>query len=146
MQISNLQKLGLLGVLGLGIFIMGFAIARIIVTNKQGQHPEISWLALWSSIESSVAVIVCRLASFKTLFTAQKQQGSRQTYSQQGSKRGKIGSSAGRTLGSTAGRSRAKSIPLMSVRTAAPGDAQEAWMDDSSSQQEVLGDPLIHAK
>jgi hypothetical protein len=37
------------------------------VTNTDKVHPEISWLALWSSIEASVAVIVACLASFKVL-------------------------------------------------------------------------------
>ena len=45
------------------------SIVRIIVTNTDGVHPEVSWLALWSSIESSVAVIVACLVSFKALLT-----------------------------------------------------------------------------
>jgi hypothetical protein len=64
-------KFGLFVVLSLSVFIIGVAVARIIVTDTQGVHPEISWLALWSAVESSVAVFVCCLASFKAFFKSQ---------------------------------------------------------------------------
>lgn len=66
---STSQKIGLCGVLGLGAIIVVFSVIRIIVTNTTGRQPEVSWLALWSSIESSVAVIVACLASFKVLLS-----------------------------------------------------------------------------
>lgn len=68
-RISLKQKIGLYSVLCLGVVIIVFSIVRIIVTNAEGIQPEVSWLALWSSIESSVAVIVACLASFKALLT-----------------------------------------------------------------------------
>lgn len=52
-------------VVGLGIIIVVFAVIRIIVTNTTGTHPEVIWLALWSAIETSVAVIIICLTSFK---------------------------------------------------------------------------------
>ncbi|KAK5740537.1 hypothetical protein LTR17_004574 [Elasticomyces elasticus] len=144
-QISALQKIALICVLGLGVIIIGFAVARIIVTDAQGVHPEISWLALWSSIESSVAVIVCCLASFKALFTAQQRQGSsRRPYHSQGStaRRG-IGKNVSATNYDDLripASSRSKSIPLTSVKSAGRDTGHEQWMDDSSSQMEILGD------
>lgn len=68
-NISLKQKLGLYAVLCLGVVIIVFSVVRIIVTNVDGVHPEVSWLAMWSSIESSVAVIVACLASFKAILT-----------------------------------------------------------------------------
>jgi hypothetical protein len=38
-------------------------------------QPEISWLALWSAIESSIAVIVACLASFKVLLSSKRGTG-----------------------------------------------------------------------
>ena len=75
LKMSLSQKLGLSGVLGLGVIIIIFSVIRIIVTNTAGRQPEISWLALWSSIESSVAVIVACLASFKVLLNSRKGSG-----------------------------------------------------------------------
>ncbi len=72
LKMSLSQKLGLCAVLGLGVIIIVFSVVRIIVTNTIGRQPEITWLALWSSIESSVAVIVACLASFKVLFSANR--------------------------------------------------------------------------
>lgn len=59
-------------VLTVGVIIIAFSIARILVTDKHRKHPEITWLALWSSIESSVAVIVACMVSFKTLLSEQR--------------------------------------------------------------------------
>ena len=66
-RISLKQKLGLYSALCLGAVIIVFSVVRIIVTNTDGIHPEVSWLALWSVIESSVAVFVACLTSFKAL-------------------------------------------------------------------------------
>lgn len=54
-----------------GIVTMVFAAVRVAVMQTEGgkQHPEISWLALWSGIESSVAVSVACMTSFRVLFT-----------------------------------------------------------------------------
>lgn len=72
LKMSLQQKIGLVAVLSLGVIIIIFSVIRIIVTNTVGQQPEISWLALWSSIESSIAVIVACLASFKVLLSSKK--------------------------------------------------------------------------
>jgi hypothetical protein len=83
-RVSKKQKFGLFVVLSLSVFIIGVAAARIIVTDTQGVHPEISWLALWSAVESSVAVIVCCLVSFKALFKGQHASAGSQPYHAQG--------------------------------------------------------------
>jgi hypothetical protein len=83
-RIPNKQKFGLFVVPSLSVFIIGVAAARVIVTDTQGVHPEISWLALWSAVESSVAVIVCCLVSFKALFKGQHASTGSQPYHAQG--------------------------------------------------------------
>ena len=66
------QKLALGGIFSLGVIIMVFAVIRIVVTNRDNTHPEVSWLNLWSQIEASVAVIISSLAPFKSFFTTRK--------------------------------------------------------------------------
>jgi hypothetical protein len=83
-RVSNKQKFGLFVVPSLIVFIIGVAAARIIVTDTQGVHPEISWLASWSAVESSVTVIVCCLVSFKALFKEQHASAGSQPYHAQG--------------------------------------------------------------
>jgi hypothetical protein len=83
-RVSNKQKFGLFVVPSLSVFIIGVAAARIIATDTQGVHPEISWLASWSAVESSVAVIVCCLVSFKALFKGQHASTGSPPYHSQG--------------------------------------------------------------
>lgn len=59
------RKLAIGSVVGVGVFIIIFAIIRIIVTNTQNTSPEPVWLELWSAIETSVAVTVISLTSLK---------------------------------------------------------------------------------
>lgn len=74
LQMSRGQKVALVAVLSLGGIIPVFSIVRVVVTSDTRKLAvEISWLALWSAIESSVAVMVACLASFRVLFTQQKQ-------------------------------------------------------------------------
>ena len=106
MRISLKQKLGLYFALSLGVVIIVFSVVRIIVTNTDGVHPEVSWLALWSVIESSVAVVVACLASFKTLLVDRQR-------SQTGHRSGGNGGSyqryaAGKDFGSGQSESRSK--------------------------------------
>lgn len=64
-KLSRKEKLAIGSIVGLGIIIVVFAVIRIIVTNTTGTHPEVIWLALWSAIETSVAVVIVCLTSFK---------------------------------------------------------------------------------
>lgn len=122
-RVSKKQKVGLFVVLSLGVFIIGVAIARIIVTDTQGVHPEISWLALWSTVESSVAVIVCCLASFKALFRIQRVSSRSQPYYAQGC--GTVGSQG-------------RGVVLTTIE--ARDDVRDRGEFDTSSQVEILKD------
>lgn len=124
-RLSAKRKLGLFVVLGLGVFIIGVAIARIIVTDTQSVHPEISWLALWSAVESSVAVIVCCLASFKALFKAQHANSHCQPYHAQG--------------GGTAS-SRGGTIVLTPIKAGDDVVVRGSGEFDTSSQVDILKD------
>ncbi|KAK9771363.1 putative Integral membrane protein [Seiridium cardinale] len=84
LKMSAAQKLGLVGVLSLGIIVTAFSVIRIIVTNTVARQPEISWLALWSSIESSIAVMVACLSSFKVLLTHKKKSSRSPHYGSEG--------------------------------------------------------------
>ena len=64
-QKSRKEKLAIGSVVGLGVFIIVFAIIRVIVTNTANTSPEPIWLEMWSAIETSVAVIVISLTSLK---------------------------------------------------------------------------------
>jgi hypothetical protein len=75
LQMSISQKIGLCGILGLGATIVVFSVIRVTVTNTTGQQAEISWLALWSSVESCVVIIIACLASFKVLFVSRRGTG-----------------------------------------------------------------------
>ncbi|KXJ97313.1 hypothetical protein Micbo1qcDRAFT_171014 [Microdochium bolleyi] len=67
LQMSVRQKISLVAVLALGCIVAVFSVVRIAVTYTTTTLPELTWLALWSSTESSVAVMVACLPSFKVL-------------------------------------------------------------------------------
>jgi hypothetical protein len=131
-KVSTKQKFGLYAVLSLGLLIIGVAIARVIVTDTQGVHPEISWLALWSVVESSVAVFICCLASFKAMFTAQNPGTEFRTYH-------------AHAYGTDRDRREAVSfhgggepIILSHIETGRRRAMRDSWDCDSSSQVEIL--------
>lgn len=64
-QKSRKEKLAIGSVVGLGVFVILFAIIRVIVTNTANTSPEPIWLEMWSAIETSVAVTVISLTSLK---------------------------------------------------------------------------------
>jgi hypothetical protein len=111
------------------VFIIGVAIARVIVTDTQGVHPEISWLALWSVVESSVAVLVCCLASFKAMTKVQHDRPRSRTYH----------AHAYGTDRETARSNQHGGVALMPVKTSRSVIVRESWDCDSSSQVEILG-------
>jgi hypothetical protein len=75
------QKLGLGAVLCLGVITVVFSAIRVIVTLPGSTlHPEISWLASFSALESGVAVVVVCLTSFRVLVTQTRQGSSRRGY------------------------------------------------------------------
>ena len=101
-QLPWQEKSALAGIFSLGIIIMLFAIIRIAVTNQHNSHPETSWLNLWSQIEASVAVVVCSLAPFRSIFTHRKKNKSYQ-YDDSGPRRHTPNAMpSGRSIGQTA--------------------------------------------
>lgn len=142
--ISMRQKVGLFSVLSLGLLVIAFSIARIVVTDTQGIHPEISWLALWSAAESSVAVMVCCLASFKTLYTAQRT-GSTTRQRSTGGSSGRIGdnshSSARRGFQLEAlDPYHGRSVVLTSINAVESTTTREPKKKPSTSQFAILDD------
>jgi hypothetical protein len=130
-KVSTKQKFGLYAVLSLGVFIIGVAIARVIVTDTQGVHPEISWLALWSVVESSVAVLICCLASFKAMFTAQNPGTEFRTYHAHAYGTDRDRREAVSSHGDEA-------IILSHIETGRRRAVRDSWDCDSSSQVEIL--------
>jgi hypothetical protein len=57
LQVSVRQKFALAGIFSLGIFIIIFAIVRVIETSATFSHVNPLWLELWSMIEASVGKI-----------------------------------------------------------------------------------------
>ncbi|KAL1987428.1 hypothetical protein VTN96DRAFT_3810 [Rasamsonia emersonii] len=58
-----------MGLLSLTVLIMVFAIIRVAVVASPTRNEDITWLWLWSFIETAVAIIVASLASFRQLYT-----------------------------------------------------------------------------
>lgn len=71
-RLPLIQKIALGSVFSIGVVIMVFAVVRVIVTEQHKNHPEISWLNLWSQIEASAAVIISSAAPFRAFFTQQR--------------------------------------------------------------------------
>ncbi|RFU24353.1 hypothetical protein B7463_g11986, partial [Scytalidium lignicola] len=64
-QKSTKEKLATGSIISLSVFIILFAIIRVIVTNTSYTSPEPIWLELWSTIETTVAVTVISLTSLR---------------------------------------------------------------------------------
>ena len=74
-QKSRREKLAIGSIVGLGVFIILFAIIRVIVTNTSDTAPEPTWLELWSAIETSVAVTVISMTSLKVFVARAAESG-----------------------------------------------------------------------
>jgi len=69
-QLPLRTRVALIAVFAMGFVIPVIAVVRILVLDAtSSKHPELSWLNLWTLIESTVAVFVCCLAPFKVLFS-----------------------------------------------------------------------------
>lgn len=64
-QKSRKEKFAIGSIVGLGVFVIVFAIIRIIVTNTTNTSPEPIWLEMWSAIETAVAVTVISMTALK---------------------------------------------------------------------------------
>lgn len=74
LQISVKEKFALGAIFSVGVIKITFAIIRVVKIGASSQHVNPIWLALWSMIEASVAVVVACLPSFKVLFAHGRRQ------------------------------------------------------------------------
>lgn len=68
LRISIQEKLALAAIFSVGLIKITFAIIRVVKIGASATHVNPIWLALWSMIEASVAVVVACLPSFRVLF------------------------------------------------------------------------------
>ncbi|KAL8711637.1 MAG: hypothetical protein Q9220_004047 [cf. Caloplaca sp. 1 TL-2023] len=68
LKISLKEKLMLGAVFSVGLIKIAFAVIRVVKVGASAEHVNPIWLALWSMVEASVAVVVVCLPSFKALF------------------------------------------------------------------------------
>ncbi|KAF1941000.1 hypothetical protein EJ02DRAFT_423457 [Clathrospora elynae] len=75
-RISMRRKLALAGIFALILFIVLCVILRVVIVEKTavGSYMDVTWLYLWHKIELDVAIIVACLASFRALYTSQRNQ------------------------------------------------------------------------
>ncbi|KAL8646217.1 MAG: hypothetical protein Q9226_006961 [Calogaya cf. arnoldii] len=68
LQIIAREKIALGAVFMVGLIKIIFAVIRVVRIGPSATHVNPIWLALWSMIEASVAIVVASLPSFKVLF------------------------------------------------------------------------------
>ncbi|KAL8767038.1 MAG: hypothetical protein Q9209_006332 [Squamulea sp. 1 TL-2023] len=74
LQINVKEKLALGAIFSVGLIKITFAIIRVVKIGASATHVNPIWLALWSMIEASVAVVVASLPSFRVLFAHGRRQ------------------------------------------------------------------------
>ncbi|KAL9576332.1 MAG: hypothetical protein Q9212_007191 [Teloschistes hypoglaucus] len=74
LQISVKEKFALGAIFSVGVIKITFALIRVVKIGASSKHVNPIWLALWSMIEASVAVVVACLPSFKVLFAHGRRQ------------------------------------------------------------------------
>ncbi|KAL2055361.1 hypothetical protein ABVK25_004169 [Lepraria finkii] len=70
------QKLAVAAIFSLSLIIIIVAVIRAIEIRASTDHVDPVWLALWSMIEGSVAVIVACLPSFRILLSTRERSSS----------------------------------------------------------------------
>ncbi|KAL8933207.1 MAG: hypothetical protein Q9211_005906 [Gyalolechia sp. 1 TL-2023] len=74
LRVSPQEKLALAAIFSVGLIKITFAVIRVVRIGASATHVNPIWLALWSMIEASVAVVVACLPSFKVLFAHGRRQ------------------------------------------------------------------------
>ncbi|KAL8932791.1 MAG: hypothetical protein Q9216_006673 [Gyalolechia sp. 2 TL-2023] len=74
LRVSPREKLALAAIFSVGLIKITFAVIRVVRIGASATHVNPIWLALWSMIEASVAVVVACLPSFKVLFAHGRRQ------------------------------------------------------------------------
>ncbi|KAL8681678.1 MAG: hypothetical protein Q9186_002195 [Xanthomendoza sp. 1 TL-2023] len=72
--ISAKEKIALGTIFSVGLIKITFAVIRVVKIGASAKHVNPIWLALWSMIEASVAVVVASLPSFRVLFAHGRRQ------------------------------------------------------------------------
>ncbi|KAL8808051.1 MAG: hypothetical protein Q9182_000329 [Xanthomendoza sp. 2 TL-2023] len=72
--INAREKLALGTIFSVGVIKITFAVIRVVKIGASAKHVNPIWLALWSMIEASVAVVVASLPSFRVLFAHGRRQ------------------------------------------------------------------------
>ncbi|KAL8884087.1 MAG: hypothetical protein Q9215_007785, partial [Flavoplaca cf. flavocitrina] len=72
LQVRLKEKLALGAAFSVGVIKIIFAVIRVVKIGPSAAHVNPIWLALWSMIEASVAIVVASLPSFKVLFTRER--------------------------------------------------------------------------
>lgn len=62
-RLSLRKKLALGSIFSITVFIMVFAVIRVVVVSSYSSMPDMSWLYMWSSIEQTVCEFFCLLIS-----------------------------------------------------------------------------------
>ncbi|KAI9820174.1 MAG: hypothetical protein M1827_005796 [Pycnora praestabilis] len=70
LQVNTKQKSALAVIFSVGVIVIAFSIVRVVIVNPETGNVDPVWLALWSMLDSSIAVIVSCLPTFRVLFTA----------------------------------------------------------------------------
>ena len=70
LRIRFREKLAVGAAFSVGVIKIIFAVIRVVKIGPSAAHVNPIWLALWSMIEASVAIVVASLPSFKVLFAS----------------------------------------------------------------------------
>ncbi|KAL8919871.1 MAG: hypothetical protein Q9172_004776 [Xanthocarpia lactea] len=74
LQISAREKVALGAIFSVGLIKITFAVIRVVKIGASATHVNPIWLALWTMIEASVAIVVASLPSFRVLFAHGRRQ------------------------------------------------------------------------
>ena len=74
LQITFREKIALGAIFSVGLIKITFAIIRVVKLGPSAAHVNPIWLAQWSMIEASVAVVVACLPSFRVPFAHGRRQ------------------------------------------------------------------------
>ncbi|KAL8906929.1 MAG: hypothetical protein Q9171_006062 [Xanthocarpia ochracea] len=74
LKISAREKVALGAIFSVGLIKITFAVIRVVKIGASATHVNPIWLALWTMIEASVAIVVASLPSFRVLFAHGRRQ------------------------------------------------------------------------
>ena len=74
LQIGAREKVALGAIFSVGLIKITFAVIRVVKIGASATHVNPIWLALWTMIEASVAIVVASLPSFRVLFAHGRRQ------------------------------------------------------------------------